>query len=53
MTDQTFRDPQAEALREQYETLLEVTESIASHPDLSALFHDLAQPLRKILHFDT
>ena len=52
MRDQTFRDPQAEALREQYETLLEVTESIASHSDLSALFHDLAQPLRNILHFD-
>jgi formate hydrogenlyase transcriptional activator len=52
MRDQTFRDPQAEELRERYETLLEITESIASHSDLSALFHDLAQPLRNILQFD-
>jgi hypothetical protein len=31
---------------------LEVIESIASHRDLSDLFHDLAQLLRNILQFD-
>ena len=52
MSDQEFGDGKAEALRDQYQTLLDVTESIASHRDLSELFHDLAQPLRNILHFD-
>jgi formate hydrogenlyase transcriptional activator len=52
MSSQEFADQKAETLREQYETLLEVTESIASHRDLSELFHDLVQPLRNVLHFD-
>jgi formate hydrogenlyase transcriptional activator len=52
MRSAEFADQKAEALRDQYQTLLEVTESIASHRDLSELFHDLAQPLRNVLHFD-
>src|SRR5687768_2400693 len=32
--------------------LLEVSESIASHPDLNELFHDLAQRLPRIVPFD-
>jgi formate hydrogenlyase transcriptional activator len=41
-----------EAVQHQYHALLEVTESIAAHRDLSELFHDLAQPLRNVLDFD-
>jgi formate hydrogenlyase transcriptional activator len=52
MSTQEFEDQKAEPLRDQYETLLEVTESIASHRDLSELFHDLAQSLNNVLHFD-
>src|SRR5262245_11468098 len=52
MHPQQFGEQKAETLRDQYQTLLEVTESIASHRDLSELFHDLAQPLRNALHFD-
>lgn len=52
MSSQEVGDQKAEALRHQYQTLLEVTESIASHRDLSELFHDLAHPLRNVLHFD-
>ena len=49
---QNFADQKAEPLRDQYQTLLEIAESISSHRDLSDLFHDLAKPLRKVLHFD-
>ena len=52
MSGQESGEEKAQALRHQYQTLLEVTESIASHRDLSELFHVLAQPLRNILHFD-
>src|SRR5262245_6064084 len=52
MASQNFGDQNPEALRDQYQALLEVTESIASHRDLSELFHDLTQPLRNVLHFD-
>jgi formate hydrogenlyase transcriptional activator len=52
MSSQEFGDQKAAALQHQYQTLLEVTESIAAHRDLSELFHDLAQPLRNVLHFD-
>src|SRR5262245_59054078 len=47
-----FVEQNTDAFREQYETLLRVTESIVSHRDLSELFHDLADPLRNVLHFD-
>ncbi len=38
--------------RDRLRLLLEVTESIASHRDLEALFHDLAQRLPPIVPFD-
>jgi formate hydrogenlyase transcriptional activator len=52
MSVQEFEDQKAEALRDQYQALLEVTESIASHRDLSELVHHLAHPLRSVIHFD-
>jgi formate hydrogenlyase transcriptional activator len=52
MRREEFGDQNPEALRDQYQTLLEVTESIASHRDVSKLFHALAQLLRNVLHFD-
>ncbi|HYL10860.1 MAG TPA: sigma 54-interacting transcriptional regulator [Candidatus Acidoferrales bacterium] len=36
----------------QFETLLEVSESIAQHRDLGALFHDLAARLHRVVQFD-
>jgi formate hydrogenlyase transcriptional activator len=36
----------------QFETLLEVSESIAQHRDLGALFHDLAERLHRVVQFD-
>jgi formate hydrogenlyase transcriptional activator len=36
----------------QFETLLEVSESIAHHRDLGALFHDLAPRLHRVVQFD-
>jgi formate hydrogenlyase transcriptional activator len=38
--------------RQQYQTLLEVSESIAAHRDLNTLFDDLAQRLPRIVPFD-
>ena len=35
-----------------YEVLVEVSHSIASHPDLAGLFRDLLQGLRRVLRFD-
>ena len=37
---------------QQYQMLLEVSESIALHRDLQALFHDLAQRLPCMVPFD-
>ncbi len=37
---------------QQCQALLEVSESIASHRDLRALFHDLAQRLPRVVSFD-
>jgi formate hydrogenlyase transcriptional activator len=44
----------AEALstNRKYSTLLEVAEAIVTHRDLRALFHDLAGPLHRVVHFD-
>jgi len=42
----------ADAAPEQYCALLEVAEAIAAHRDLSALFHDLAQRLHRVVSFD-
>ena len=52
MNEQKFQAQELDAIRSQYNTLLEVTESIASHRDLSDLFRDLAHVLRNILQFD-
>ena len=52
ISDQEFGDRNTDGLRDQYQTLLEVTESIVSHRDLSELFHDIAKPLRNVLPFD-
>jgi hypothetical protein len=41
---------QTEILR--YRTLLEVSESIASHRELVELFHDLAPRLHRVVEFD-
>jgi formate hydrogenlyase transcriptional activator len=45
--------PPAESVLQQYRALLEVSESIISHRDLSGLFHDLAQRLQRVVGFDT
>jgi formate hydrogenlyase transcriptional activator len=52
MSEEKFQAQEAETARHQYQTLLMVTESIASHRDLSELFHDLAQSLRNVVQFD-
>src|SRR5262249_57449344 len=36
----------------QYQTLLEISEAIASNRDLTSLFHNLAQHLRAVVDFD-
>lgn len=43
---------EAEQLSAKYQGLLAVSESIASHRDISELFHDLSQRLGHIVHFD-
>ncbi len=42
----------AETRAPEYQALLEVSESIALHRDLNALFHDLAARLHPIIEFD-
>ncbi len=44
--------PLSETLAEQYQALLEVSESIATSRDLSSLFRDLAQCLPAVAAFD-
>lgn len=44
---------QSKAPASQHEALLEVTESIAAHRDLAALFHDLKERLPRLVNFDT
>jgi formate hydrogenlyase transcriptional activator len=41
-----------EQLAAKYQALLTVSQSIASHRDLSELFHDLSQRLGHVLQFD-
>jgi formate hydrogenlyase transcriptional activator len=41
-----------DALIRRHQALLEVSESIALHHDLSELFHDLTRSLRMVLQFD-
>src|SRR5580700_7882744 len=45
-------DGQATATGDQYPALLAVSEAIASHRDLSALFHELAGRLQQVVRFD-
>jgi formate hydrogenlyase transcriptional activator len=51
MTD-VHSDGQAIALGERYYALLAVSEAIASHRDLAALFHELAGRLQQVVRFD-
>src|SRR5262245_8109032 len=47
------QEPPDAALRlQQFQALLEVSESITRHGDLAELFHDLAQRLRRVVPFD-
>src|SRR5207302_7092425 len=50
MTSAPF-DRQATATGEQYRALLAVSEAIASHRDLPALFHELAGRLHLVVRF--
>ncbi|HEY2986454.1 MAG TPA: sigma 54-interacting transcriptional regulator [Candidatus Binatia bacterium] len=52
MADQPCPQP-AEILCERLQAVLEVSESIALHTDLQALFHDLAVRLPRVVSFDT
>src|SRR5271167_2584256 len=45
-------DRQATASGEPYRALLDVSETIVSHRDLSALFHELAGRLHTVVRFD-
>ena len=45
-------DGPATASGELYRALLAVSEAIVSHRDLSALFHELADRLHEVVHFD-
>src|SRR5262245_52712335 len=47
-----LRDGEAESACRRYRALLEVAESIISHRDLPALFHDLAGRIHQVVHFD-
>lgn len=49
---QSGRRRHPESVSAGYQALLAVSESIASHRDLSELFHNLAQRLAHVLHFD-
>ena len=40
------------AAGDRYQTLLAISEAIVSHRDLSSLFHDLADQLRRVARFD-
>ena len=45
-------DGQATTTGDRYQTLLAISEAIISHRDLSSLFHDLADRLRRVVRFD-
>ena len=49
--DDAHVDGQA-AAGDRYQTLLAISEAIVSHRDLSSLFHDLADQLRRVARFD-
>ncbi|MBZ5514666.1 MAG: sigma 54-interacting transcriptional regulator [Acidobacteriia bacterium] len=52
MDEATKVGPSVNTAPEQYCALLEVSQAIAAHRDLSALFHDLAQRLHRVVRFD-
>jgi len=52
MNDRGLSGQEADHLNRQYQTLLEVSESIVSHRELTELFHDLAPRLHHVVHFD-
>jgi formate hydrogenlyase transcriptional activator len=53
MDSSASREPdQPKPSASQYQALLEVTESIATHRDLPALFHDLIERLPRLVNFD-
>jgi hypothetical protein len=45
-------DAQAQSTDLKYRALLDVSEAIVSHRDLSALFHELAGRLHQVVRFD-
>jgi formate hydrogenlyase transcriptional activator len=53
MENQPCAEESAEATAARYKALLEVSEAIALHGDLHALFHDLAVRLPSVLNFDS
>ena len=52
MTDAQPQPPGGNPAVDQYRALLEISESIALHRDLPALFHDLGKRLRSLVAFD-
>ena len=49
---QIVRPQEVDLLNSQYQAVLAISEAIAAHRDLNALFHDLAQRLPRIVPFD-
>jgi formate hydrogenlyase transcriptional activator len=52
MGESTANLPEGVSAVEQYRALLEISESIATHRDLHALFHAVAQHLHRLVTFD-
>jgi formate hydrogenlyase transcriptional activator len=52
MGEVTASQPERVPTVEQYRALLEISESIATHRDLPALFHAIAQRLHRLVTFD-
>ncbi|HEU4344619.1 MAG TPA: sigma 54-interacting transcriptional regulator [Candidatus Binatia bacterium] len=52
MNDQTVQRHEIDLLHGRYQTLLEISEAIASHRELDQLFHDLAPRLHRVVEFD-
>jgi formate hydrogenlyase transcriptional activator len=52
VNEQILPSREADLLHSQYQALLEISEAIAVHRDLNALFHDLAERLPRIVPFD-
>jgi formate hydrogenlyase transcriptional activator len=52
VNEQILPSREADLLHSQYQALLEISEAIAKHRDLSELFHDLAQRLPRVIPFD-